>query len=63
LSSRRFAPVAAQPPASAPARCSSKGRALVTGTPGTTRAMQPGDIVEIEVQGVGVLRNTVAAEG
>jgi 2-keto-4-pentenoate hydratase/2-oxohepta-3-ene-1,7-dioic acid hydratase in catechol pathway len=37
------------------------GDIIFTGTPGSTRAMQPGDVVEIEVQGVGVLRNTVAA--
>ena len=35
------------------------GDAIFTGTPGSTRAMQPGDVVEIEVEGVGVLRNTV----
>ena len=35
------------------------GDALFTGTPGSTQAMQPGDTVEIEVEGVGVLRNTV----
>ncbi len=35
------------------------GDQIWTGTPGTTRAMQPGDVVEIEVGGVGVLRNTV----
>jgi 2-keto-4-pentenoate hydratase/2-oxohepta-3-ene-1,7-dioic acid hydratase in catechol pathway len=39
------------------------GDIIFTGTPGSTRAMQPGDVVEIEVQGVGVLRNTVAKEG
>jgi 2-keto-4-pentenoate hydratase/2-oxohepta-3-ene-1,7-dioic acid hydratase in catechol pathway len=37
------------------------GDLIFTGTPGSTRAMQPGDVVEIEVEGVGVLRNTVAA--
>jgi 2-keto-4-pentenoate hydratase/2-oxohepta-3-ene-1,7-dioic acid hydratase in catechol pathway len=35
------------------------GDVIYTGTPGTTRAMQPGDVVEVEVEGVGVLRNTV----
>jgi len=39
------------------------GDIIFTGTPGSTQAMQPGDIVEIEVQGVGVLRNTVATAG
>jgi 2-keto-4-pentenoate hydratase/2-oxohepta-3-ene-1,7-dioic acid hydratase in catechol pathway len=37
------------------------GDLIYTGTPGTTRAMKPGDVVEIEVEGVGVLRNTVRA--
>jgi 2-keto-4-pentenoate hydratase/2-oxohepta-3-ene-1,7-dioic acid hydratase in catechol pathway len=37
------------------------GDVIFTGTPQTTRAMQPGDVVEIEVEGVGVLRNTVVA--
>lgn len=37
------------------------GDVIFTGTPGSTRAMQPGDLVEIEVRGVGVLRNTVVA--
>jgi 2-keto-4-pentenoate hydratase/2-oxohepta-3-ene-1,7-dioic acid hydratase in catechol pathway len=35
------------------------GDVIYTGTPGTTRAMQPGDIVEVELEGVGVLRNPV----
>lgn len=40
------------------------GDIIFTGTPGSTSAMQPGDVVEIEVEGVGVLRNRiVAAEG
>jgi len=37
------------------------GDIIFTGTPGSTQAMQPGDVVEVEVQGVGVLRNTVVA--
>jgi 2-keto-4-pentenoate hydratase/2-oxohepta-3-ene-1,7-dioic acid hydratase in catechol pathway len=37
------------------------GDVIYTGTPQTTRAMKPGDVVEIEVEGVGVLRNTVVA--
>ena len=37
------------------------GDVIFTGTPGSTSAMQPGDVVEVEVEGVGVLRNTVAA--
>jgi hypothetical protein len=28
------------------------------GTPGTTRAMKPGDVVEVEIEGIGVLRTT-----
>jgi 2-keto-4-pentenoate hydratase/2-oxohepta-3-ene-1,7-dioic acid hydratase in catechol pathway len=35
------------------------GDLIYTGTPGSTKAMQPGDVVEIEVEGVGVLHNTV----
>lgn len=35
------------------------GDVIFTGTPGTTRAMKPGDTVEVEVEGVGVLRNRV----
>src|SRR5581483_3556970 len=37
------------------------GDLIYTGTPGTTKAMKPGDVIEIEVEGVGVLRNRVAA--
>lgn len=37
------------------------GDIIYTGTPGATSAMQPGDVVEIEVEGVGVLRNRVVA--
>jgi 2-keto-4-pentenoate hydratase/2-oxohepta-3-ene-1,7-dioic acid hydratase in catechol pathway len=37
----------------------SPGDVLYTGCPGKTRAMQPGDTVEVEVEGVGILRNTV----
>jgi 2-keto-4-pentenoate hydratase/2-oxohepta-3-ene-1,7-dioic acid hydratase in catechol pathway len=37
------------------------GDVIFTGTPQSTRAMEPGDIVEIEVEGVGVLRNPVVA--
>ena len=35
------------------------GDVIYTGTPGTTRAMKPGDVVEVELEGVGVLRNPV----
>ncbi len=36
------------------------GDLIFTGTPGSTRAVQARDVVEIEVEGVGVLRNTVS---
>jgi 2-keto-4-pentenoate hydratase/2-oxohepta-3-ene-1,7-dioic acid hydratase in catechol pathway len=35
------------------------GDVIYTGTPQTTQALKPGDVVEVEVEGVGVLRNTV----
>ncbi|MCC7175523.1 MAG: fumarylacetoacetate hydrolase family protein [Bryobacterales bacterium] len=35
------------------------GDVIYTGTPGTTRPMKPGDVVEVELSGIGVLRNTV----
>jgi 2-keto-4-pentenoate hydratase/2-oxohepta-3-ene-1,7-dioic acid hydratase in catechol pathway len=37
------------------------GDVIFTGTPGTTSAMKPGDVVEIEIEGVGILRNKIAA--
>ena len=37
------------------------GDVIFTGTPQSTRAMKPGDVVEVDVEGVGVLRNTVVA--
>ena len=39
------------------------GDMIFTGTPGSTSAMQPGDIVEIELEHVGVLRNTIGQKG
>ena len=36
------------------------GDIVYTGTPGTTRAMKPGDVFEVEIEGIGVLRNRVA---
>jgi 2-keto-4-pentenoate hydratase/2-oxohepta-3-ene-1,7-dioic acid hydratase in catechol pathway len=39
------------------------GDLIFTGTPGSTAPMNPGDVVEVEVEGVGVLRNTVVAAG
>jgi 2-keto-4-pentenoate hydratase/2-oxohepta-3-ene-1,7-dioic acid hydratase in catechol pathway len=35
------------------------GDIIFTGTPGTTESMNAGDVVEVEIEGVGVLRNTV----
>jgi 2-keto-4-pentenoate hydratase/2-oxohepta-3-ene-1,7-dioic acid hydratase in catechol pathway len=37
------------------------GDIIYTGTPGSTAAMQPGDVVEIEVEGVGILKNRIVA--
>lgn len=37
------------------------GDLIFTGTPGTTSPMNEGDIIEIEVEGVGVLTNTIGA--
>jgi len=39
------------------------GDLVFTGTPGETGRLSDGDVVEVEVQGVGVLRNPVRAEG
>ncbi len=38
------------------------GDIIYTGTPGATSAMKPGDSVEIEVEGVGILRNRIVSE-
>ncbi|MGA2716763.1 MAG: fumarylacetoacetate hydrolase family protein [Bryobacteraceae bacterium] len=35
------------------------GDVIYTGTPGETRRMQPGDVVEVEIEGIGTLRNHV----
>jgi len=35
------------------------GDLIYTGTPGTTTPIKPGDVVEVELEGVGVLRNPV----
>jgi 2-keto-4-pentenoate hydratase/2-oxohepta-3-ene-1,7-dioic acid hydratase in catechol pathway len=37
------------------------GDLIFTGTPGETSAMKPSDVVEVELEGVGVLRNSVVA--
>jgi 2-keto-4-pentenoate hydratase/2-oxohepta-3-ene-1,7-dioic acid hydratase in catechol pathway len=39
------------------------GDMIFTGTPGSTQALEPGDVVEVELEGVGVLRNPVTAGG
>ena len=36
------------------------GDIVYTGTPGNTHALKPGDIVEVEIEGIGLLRNRVA---
>jgi len=38
------------------------GDLVYTGTPGTTKKMAPGDVVEVDIEGIGVLRNPVKAE-
>ncbi len=37
------------------------GDVIYTGTPGTTKPMKIGDVVEVELEGVGVLRNRISA--
>ena len=37
------------------------GDLIFTGTPGETTDLKPGDIVEVEIEGIGVLRNRVVA--
>jgi 2-keto-4-pentenoate hydratase/2-oxohepta-3-ene-1,7-dioic acid hydratase in catechol pathway len=39
------------------------GDVIYTGTPGSTRALQPGDAVEVEIDGIGLLRNRVVDAG
>ena len=38
------------------------GDVIMTGTPGEPEDLHPGDTVEVEVEGIGVLRNSVVAE-
>ncbi len=38
------------------------GDLIFTGTPGETSAIKAGDVLEVEIEGVGVLRNKVVAE-
>ncbi len=35
------------------------GDVIFTGTPGTTSALRAGDVVEVELEGIGILKNTV----
>lgn len=35
------------------------GDVIYTGTPGNTIAMKPGDEYEVEIEGIGILRNPV----
>jgi 2-keto-4-pentenoate hydratase/2-oxohepta-3-ene-1,7-dioic acid hydratase in catechol pathway len=37
------------------------GDVVYTGTPGNTQRMEPGDVVEVEIEGIGILRNPVVA--
>ncbi len=37
------------------------GDMIYTGTPGTTSAIKPGDVLEVAIEGIGVLKNKVAA--
>lgn len=37
------------------------GDVIYTGTPGSTSALKPGDTVEVEIDGIGILKNTVTA--
>jgi len=38
------------------------GDVIITGTPSGVGAVEPGDVIEIEISGIGVLKNTVEAE-
>lgn len=38
------------------------GDLIFTGTPGKTAPIKPGDVIEVEIEGVGVLKNTVAGK-
>jgi len=37
------------------------GDVIFTGTPGATSPMKPGDTVEVEIPGIGILKNPVKA--
>ena len=38
------------------------GDVIMTGTPSGVGSLVPGDVVEVEIEGVGILRNPVASE-
>tara|TARA_B100000315_G_C14538045_1_gene569439 strand:+ start:696 stop:1481 length:786 start_codon:yes stop_codon:yes gene_type:complete len=38
------------------------GDLIFTGTSGSTKAMKPGDVVEVEISGIGTLKNSVSME-
>ena len=38
------------------------GDLVLSGAPGATQAMRPGDVVEVDIQGIGILRNSIEAE-
>lgn len=38
------------------------GDLIYTGTPGKTKSMKIGDVVEVEIEGVGILRNTLVSQ-
>ena len=37
------------------------GDIIYTGTPGSTQKMKPGDVVEVDIEGIGILKNKIAA--
>lgn len=39
------------------------GDVIITGTPAGVGPVVPGDVVEVEIEGIGILRNPVVAEG
>jgi 2-keto-4-pentenoate hydratase/2-oxohepta-3-ene-1,7-dioic acid hydratase in catechol pathway len=39
------------------------GDVIFSGTPGTTRAFKPGDTIEVEIEGIGTLRNKAILGG
>jgi 2-keto-4-pentenoate hydratase/2-oxohepta-3-ene-1,7-dioic acid hydratase in catechol pathway len=39
-----------------------KGDVITTGTPAGVANLSPGDVVEVEISGIGILRNPVVAK-